>query len=80
MRWQAIAKRFADAKKALLSNMNQSTITFQGKELEVLEWALQDLFDEAERVWEKQNWDKEQELYVDRIFDLLERVRKARNN
>jgi hypothetical protein len=60
--------------------MNQSTITFQGKELEVLEWALQDLFDEAERVWEKQNWDKEQELYVDHIFDLLERVRKARNN
>jgi len=60
--------------------MNESMITFKGKELEVLEWALQDLFDEAERMWEKQNWDKEQELHVDRIFELLERVRKARNN
>lgn len=60
--------------------MKEATITFKGKELEVIEWALQDMFEEAERVWEKQNWDKEQELYCDRIFDLLERVRRARNN
>ena len=60
--------------------MKEATITFKGKELEVIEWALQDMFEEAERVWEKQNWDKEQELYCDRIFDLLERVRKARNS
>jgi hypothetical protein len=60
--------------------MNEPTITFKGKELEVLEWALQDLFEEADRIWEKQNWDKEQELHCDRIFELLERVRKARNN
>jgi len=60
--------------------MKESIITFRGKELEVIEWALQDMFEEAERVWEKQNWDKEQEQYCDRIFDLLERVRRARNS
>jgi len=61
--------------------MNKATVSFEGKELEVVEWALQDLFENEERELEASNWtDKEQDKFCDRIFQLLERVRKARNS
>ena len=61
--------------------MNKATITFEGKELEVIEWALQDLFDNAEKALAQTKWqDKDLDAYCDRIFELLEKVRKARNN
>ena len=61
--------------------MNKATVSFEGKELEVVEWALQDLFEVEEKELEASNWtDKEQDQFCDRIFQLLERVRKARNN
>lgn len=61
--------------------MNESTITFKGKELAIVEWALQDLFEGEEKALEASKWqDKTQDQYCDSIFELLERVRKARNN
>ena len=61
--------------------MNEATITFKGKELAIVEWALQDLFEGEEKVLEASKWqDKCQDEFCDRIFELLERVRKARNN
>lgn len=61
--------------------MKEQTITFKGKELNILEWALQDLFEVEEKELEASNWqDKDQDKFCDRIFELLERVRKARNS
>ena len=63
------------------SNMKEPTITFKGKELSTIEWALQDLFEGEEKALEASKWqDKVQDQYCDSIFELLERVRKARNN
>jgi hypothetical protein len=58
-----------------------SKITFEGKELHILEWALQDLFESEEKALEASKWqDKMQDQFCDSIFQLLERVRKARNS
>ena len=63
------------------SSTNEATITFKGKELQILEWALEDLFHVEEKELEASKWqDKDQDQFCDRIFELLERVRKARNN
>lgn len=60
--------------------MNEATITFKGKELAIVEWALQDLFEGEEKALETSKWqDKVQDQYCDSIFELLERVRRARN-
>ena len=65
----------------LTSSMNEASITFKGKELQILEWALEDLFQVEEKELEASKWqDKDQDQFCDHIFDLLERVRKARNN
>lgn len=65
----------------LTSSANEATITFRGKELQILEWALEDLFEVEEKELEASKWqDKDQDQFCDRIFELLERVRKARNN
>lgn len=61
--------------------MNKSTIAFEGKELELIEWALGDMFDNAEAHLAQSKWeDKDLDAYCDRIFELLEKVRKARNS
>ena len=61
--------------------MNEAIITFKGKELAIVEWALQDLFEGEEKALEACKWqDAVQDEYCDAIFALLERVRKARNN
>jgi hypothetical protein len=60
--------------------MKTLTVTFEGsKELEVLAWALEDLFEVEEKEALKHS-NPEQDLFCDRIFALLERVRKARNS
>ena len=60
--------------------MKESTITFKGKELAIIEWALQDLFETEEKALEASKWqDKVQDQFCDDIFELLERVRRARN-
>lgn len=61
--------------------MNERSVTFKGKELAIVEWALQDLFESEEKALADSKWqDKTQDQYCDSIFELLDRVRKARNS
>jgi len=59
--------------------MNTPAVTFEGKELQILAWSLEDLF-EVEEKEALQHHDPDQDRFCDRIFELLDRVRKARNS